>query len=369
MELVKVLKDGNAELKFDESITGHVRIGNQLVSLATARHTEKVAADTNGFFAVPIGRGEKADVLIGHVGFFFDWLDDHEALPRHLDCEAGEKRKWLIPLAAMLIFLGLFFILAEFGPISEKEKPPERLVTLLPREQHAQAAAGEKKSADGGAKTGAAGKAALTAEPKVSAADQVRRANLGSVVSGLTSLGSQTTAAQKSNASSAVNQVGTGGFTTEGLKAGGGGKTVGLGRTVGQGEGGFSGTGRLGLSGDSAVEGGTGYGKPDKISEGGLSRDVIESIIRRRQYRIRLCYERQLNFNAKLAGKISMHFVIGAQGNVLKANITEDTMKNDNVNKCVLDEVKSWIFPAPEGGTLVNVDYPFVFESSAHSSS
>jgi hypothetical protein len=93
---------------------------------------------------------------------------------------------------------------------------------------------------------------------------------------------------------------------------------------------------------------------------------VIESIIRRRQYRIRLCYERQLNFNSKLAGKIAMHFVIGAKGSVVKANISEDTMKNESVRNCVLDEVKSWIFPSPEGGTLVNVDYPFVFESSAH---
>jgi hypothetical protein len=96
---------------------------------------------------------------------------------------------------------------------------------------------------------------------------------------------------------------------------------------------------------------------------GGLDRDVIESVIRRRLDRIRLCYERQLNFNPKLAGKLGVHFVIGKAGEVLSASATEDTMKNTQVRECVLMEVKSWNFPNPEGGTIVNVDYPFVFES------
>jgi hypothetical protein len=115
------------------------------------------------------------------------------------------------------------------------------------------------------------------------------------------------------------------------------------------------------------VEGSSGHGSLDTIVKGGLSRDVIESVIRRRQYRIRLCYERQLNYNSKLAGKIAVHFVIGAAGQVLKASVAEDTMKNETVKNCVINEVKTWTFPSPEGGTLVNVDYPFVFESSAHS--
>jgi hypothetical protein len=366
VEIVKVLPSGTAQLKFDASITGHVRIGSKLVSLATARHTHQVVSDADGFFTVPIGRGERADLLIGHVGFFFEWINSYEALPRRLGLEAGEKKRFILLSLLLLFLISGFVLMAEFGPILEKEKAPERIVTLLPREAPSKAAAGLRKSEQGGAQTGAAGKAATKATTKVSAADQVRRANLGSVVSGLTSVGTQAPSAHQSSDAAAVEQVGTGGFTTDGIKTGGGGKTVGLGHTIGQGEGGFEGTGKLGLSGDAAVEHGSGYGATDKIVQGGLSRDVIESIIRRRQYRIRLCYERQLNFNSKLAGKISMHFVIGGKGSVIKANIAEDTMKNESVRNCVVDEVKSWIFPAPEGGTLVNVDYPFVFESSAH---
>jgi hypothetical protein len=134
---------------------------------------------------------------------------------------------------------------------------------------------------------------------------------------------------------------------------------------VGRGEGGFEGTGRLGLSGDAAVEGGSGHGSGTSTRGGGLDRDVIESIIRKRQDRIRLCYERQLNFFPKLKGKISVHFVIGKTGSVISSGISEDTLKNENVSKCITNEVKDWSFPVPEGGTIVNVDYPFVFESSA----
>ena len=62
---------------------------------------------------------------------------------------------------------------------------------------------------------------------------------------------------------------------------------------------------------------------------------------------------------------MAVHFVIGKKGEVLEASSLEDTMRNAAVRSCVLYEVKSWTFPAPEGGTLVNVDYPVVFESSA----
>ena len=96
-----------------------------------------------------------------------------------------------------------------------------------------------------------------------------------------------------------------------------------------------------------------------------MDRDVIDAIIRRRQDRIRLCYERQLNFNPKLAGKVSLHFVIGGKGQVSSSRIVEDTMRNQNVNKCILTEIASWTFPTPRGGVNVDVDYPFFFESSA----
>lgn len=90
---------------------------------------------------------------------------------------------------------------------------------------------------------------------------------------------------------------------------------------------------------------------------------MIDQIVRRRQDRIRLCYERQLNFVPGLAGKVTVQFVIGKEGNVQKSTIIEDTMNNKAVKDCINTEVKEWVFPKPKGDTDVTVDYPFVFES------
>jgi outer membrane biosynthesis protein TonB len=254
----------------------------------------------------------------------------------------------------------------------EKERPPERIVEILPPKEvvHARAAMGErKKSDDGGAAKGEAGKAAV-APPKTvskpSAADSLRSANLGSLVNNLSSLSNSAAPSANTDVkvAAAAAQDGAAGFTTDGLKSGAGGKSVGIGRTVGQGEGGFQGTGKLGLSGNSLVEGSAGRGVTGPAQQGGgLDRAVIDQIVRRRQDRIRLCYERQLNFSPNLAGKVSVHFTIGADGQVVKAGIIEDTMKNQAVRDCIATEVKTWTFPRPSGGTLVEVDYPFVFES------
>lgn len=350
-----------AELRFNEAIDGHVRIGTEMLSLQSATKTDHVKKDAEGFYRVRMGQQDKADFVIGHVSFYLDWVKDRIPLERS---KVVSKKGILAALALLLLFISFVggLLLVEPTP----EIPPERLVTVLPRNTPAKAALGERRSSDGGAQKGDLGKANTAVSEKPSAVAELKSANLGSLFSGLADVGAKAPTAQgPAKESTNFQQTGTGGFSNTGLAQGGGGKTVGLGRAVGNGEGGFEGTGRLGLSGDSALEGGTGNGSGEATSGGGLDHNLIESIIRRRLDRIRLCYERQLNFNPKLIGKISVHFVIGKVGQVISSRATEDTMKNEAVKTCVLSEVSSWNFPTPEGGTLVNVDYPFVFESSA----
>lgn len=362
IKIVEVASDNTAHVYFDDRVDGHVRIGTDLLSLATARASKRVAKDASGFYRVELGRNDKADFVFGHVSMYLNWVGASETLPK---TKPFDKKKLLYLGAALGVFVLAVLALQMIDP-PEPDKPPERLVTLMPRNAPAKAAMGTQKTVDGGAQKGEAGKAETAPPEAPSAVANLQKANLGSVVSGLTSLGANAPSTTgKAAVNAPIQQTGTGGFTTEGLKQGGGGTTVGIGRTVGKGEGGFEGTGRLGLSGNSAVEGGTGHGYGDTKTGGGLDRDVIESVIRRRVDRIRLCYERQLNFNPKLAGKISVRFIIGKSGEVLSSKALDDTMKNAAVKNCILEEVKTWTFPQPEGGTLVNVDYPFVFESTA----
>jgi hypothetical protein len=364
-KLVEVVND-SAELFFNPNLEGHLRFGKEVVSLAAAKQSKQVFVEPNGTCRAKLSLGDRADVVIGHVSFNFDWIqksDNHEVLKsRFMD-----RRQ-----TALLLLSGLFclllFGLFQLAPPVEMEKPPERLVTIVPPNAPAKASIGSYKTADGGAQSGPIGKAELHHDEKPSMASQISKANLGNLVNGLTSLAKSapTMKTTPNSVAAAIEQTGTGGFSTTGLAKGGGGKSVGIGRTVGQGQGGFEGTGHLGLAGDSMLEGGTGRGAGEVVQRGGLDRDVIDVIIRRRQDRIRLCYERQLNFNPKLSGKVAIHFVIGKDGTVLESRLLEDTMKNASVNKCILNEVRSWTFPKPQGGLSQPVDYPFVFESSTH---
>ena len=56
-------------------------------------------------------------------------------------------------------------------------------------------------------------------------------------------------------------------------------------------------------------------------------------------------------------------FTINNTGSVIEATIKESTLKNPNVESCITKKIKHWIFPAPKGGGLVVVVYPFVFKS------
>ncbi len=409
IEILKVRDDNFAELQFNEFIEGHVRLQKGLLTLGSAIKKNEAVKLPNGMYHLVLGEQDTAELVIGHVSFYIDWIQEAKPLPHS---SILNWRNILFLLAFLSIAVPVGWMLQDsYQKIEEEKKPPERLVTLLPKvekklppaprkedvkkEAPAEAALGERKTPDGGAQKGGIGKAPLVTPKNVkinkntkiakappagrvtknpaanatSAAQTIRNANLGSLVKGLASLGAEAPPpTNKEGYTAPIQQTGTGGFSTEGLKKGGGGKSVGIGRTVGQGEGGFEGTGRLGLSGTSIGAKGTGHGggRAPSVQSGGLDREVIDNIVRQRKDRIRLCYERQLNFFPKLSGKLTVHFEIAADGNVLTSALVEDTMKNDKVRSGVLSEVATWTFPKPQGGVIVPVDYPFVFESSSH---
>jgi hypothetical protein len=370
IELVTMHDKDNAEIRFNDQVSGHVNFKNEILPLQVVKKSNRASQGADGLYHLRIGREEKAALVIGHVSFYLDWVKSFEVVPRS---SVHGKKSLLYGMLSFLL-LSLMMVVIYTVPDAPEEKPPERVVAIesvpLVRVKpvvvpESKAAVGAKKTKTGGAARGDLGKVAV--KKKADASASLRDANLGGLVKDLSSLGANVPSGRSkkgSGASSGLDQVGTGGFSTEGLKTGGGGNSVGIGRTVGQGEGGFEGTGRLGLSGNS-IKDGSGSGGGNSVTRGGLDREVINAVVRRRQDRIRLCYERQLNFSPKLSGKVTVDFTIGKTGNVITSRIAEDTMKNDNVRECILSEVNTWNFPAPVGGTLVHVDYPFVFESSA----
>ncbi|MBL4632492.1 MAG: AgmX/PglI C-terminal domain-containing protein [Kofleriaceae bacterium] len=156
------------------------------------------------------------------------------------------------------------------------------------------------------------------------------------------------------------------GYGLQGIGPGGGGTGYG---TVGTG-----GYGTIGHGNGTGSGYGTGSGKggmrgrkasPPKLkignatSSGNLDKAIIRRYIRRKLARIRFCYESELVVKPKLRGTVKVQFIINATGGVQGAKAAG--MGNAKVEKCVAGAIKSIKFPAPTGGGMVNVTYPFTF--------
>ncbi len=156
---------------------------------------------------------------------------------------------------------------------------------------------------------------------------------------------------------------GAGGLGTRGTGSGGGGNSLGIGGLGTHGHGrGSGGYGNVDL-------GGRGKGRtrivPGKtIVKGSLTQEEIARVIRQNLSRFKYCYEKELNANPNLAGKIAINFTIAPTGDVPQARVSESQMGNSTVEDCTTRVMKSLKFPKPKGGGIVVVTYPFVFAST-----
>ncbi len=166
------------------------------------------------------------------------------------------------------------------------------------------------------------------------------------------------------------SNFGFGGLGLRGTGRGGGGTgegTIGLGNlgTIGHGGGGGTGSGygrgAGGLRGRSARVPRIRTGNADV--RGSLSREVIRRVIRRHINEVRFCYEQELNQRPDLEGRVLVSFIISPTGAVQSATVGNSTISNARVEGCIVQAVRRWTFPAPDGGGVVGVNYPFVLSS------
>jgi TonB family protein len=107
---------------------------------------------------------------------------------------------------------------------------------------------------------------------------------------------------------------------------------------------------------------------------GALDKSLIDEVLKRNLNQIRYCYQRELANQLELAkqqpelakqpelaGEITVKFVISKTGSVSKAEVKSSTMGNAAVESCIVSRFLTFQFPAPKGGGIVIVSYPFVF--------
>jgi len=100
---------------------------------------------------------------------------------------------------------------------------------------------------------------------------------------------------------------------------------------------------------------------PEKPMVGRLPPEEIQKVVRADFGKLKGCYEEALKVDAKLAGKLTVRFVIKTDGlpeKVEKADGT--TIADANMVQCSLKVFEGLKFPPPEGG-IVTVVYPVDF--------
>lgn len=101
------------------------------------------------------------------------------------------------------------------------------------------------------------------------------------------------------------------------------------------------------------------------VVTGTINADVIRAVVRRNIAQVRAAYERALRGHPDARGRVVVRFVIGEDGRVLGAEVTENTTGDPAVGADIASAVRSWLFPAPPPGSgVVVVSYPFQFEPS-----
>lgn len=97
-----------------------------------------------------------------------------------------------------------------------------------------------------------------------------------------------------------------------------------------------------------------------------LPPQAVQRVLVQNKGRFRECYQRGLQRNPKLAGRVVMTFVIGADGRVWQAGERSPTLPDPRVRACVLNHVFTLSFHNPLHDT-VSIDYPLYFSPDAPS--
>jgi hypothetical protein len=134
--------------------------------------------------------------------------------------------------------------------------------------------------------------------------------------------------------------------------------------TRGKAGGGRPGYGEMNMGGTSAA-----YFEPlqeEATVEGGLDKDAIAAVINRHIGEVIYCYEKGLQVQPGLSGRVGMKFVINGGGQVASAGVASSSLGSAQVESCITNHLKTWKFPHPIGGVNVKVQYPFVLKRMNH---
>ena len=105
--------------------------------------------------------------------------------------------------------------------------------------------------------------------------------------------------------------------------------------------------------------------KPGKAGGrlGGLTEAQIRKVVMARRNAIRTCYERQLQRQKGLSGKVVIRWKIASNGSVKGAKVSTSSLNSGAVEDCIVRQFARMKFPSPGSGEIPVVKFPFIFSA------
>jgi hypothetical protein len=110
-----------------------------------------------------------------------------------------------------------------------------------------------------------------------------------------------------------------------------------------------------------------GVSRPDFPGDHGrMDPAQLRKVVKKKFSAMRACYDRDLEWDPKLQGRVEVFFEVAQDGTVPYVEVAESTLPRCDVVECVRDVFRSLKFPRPQGG-IITVQYPLAFEPDVSS--
>ncbi|MBI5490282.1 MAG: AgmX/PglI C-terminal domain-containing protein [Deltaproteobacteria bacterium] len=100
----------------------------------------------------------------------------------------------------------------------------------------------------------------------------------------------------------------------------------------------------------------------DVFVGGGLSKEVIQRVMRLQHNRIKHCYESALHSSPDLSGRVTVNFTVAPEGYVRGVRTVSNSLDDGSVAQCIEGIIGRLNFPAVDG--ITTATYPFLFQTA-----
>jgi len=97
---------------------------------------------------------------------------------------------------------------------------------------------------------------------------------------------------------------------------------------------------------------------------GALERDDIRRIFESHLAEMQGCYARAFLSQPHLEGRLTIQFIVAADGTVSDARLDSSTLDSPVTEACIAEQPCKWRFPPTTGGGPVTVTYPLRLQTS-----